>query len=129
MPSNQTTARPLAEWREEDGDVLWWFFPMTEAPYIGSPLALGRIVEIRAQEGVIASGTVGGWPGYHTHWTPLPPIPQEPPTQKPTAEELTVFLSEFSFRPVRLGSAAEIKSIASKVHSWLTDMAGESSDA
>jgi hypothetical protein len=49
-------ARPLEEWHEEDGDVLWWRFPAYEAPYVGSPLA-------------------SDWPDYHTHWTPLGPLP------------------------------------------------------
>lgn len=76
-----TVARPLAEWTEEDGDVLWWFFPMTEAPWIGSPLSCGHTVELwtRAapQNLMVMRGMVGGWPGYHTHWTPLPPIPTQ----------------------------------------------------
>lgn len=55
-----TTARPLSEWTEDNGDVLWWRFPVTETPYIRSPLSLGY----------------NGWPGYHTHWTPLPEIPE-----------------------------------------------------
>lgn len=71
-------ARPLDEWHDDMGDVLWWFFPMTEAPYVGSPLCLGYTVEMHAYRGLIARGEVGGWPGYHTHWTPLPPIPLEP---------------------------------------------------
>lgn len=45
--------RPLDEWHEDYGDVLWWRFPIVEPPYVGSPLH------------------VGGWPGYHTHWTPI----------------------------------------------------------
>jgi hypothetical protein len=49
-------ARPLDEWHEDFGEVLWWVFPMTEPPYIGSPLC-------------------NDWPGYHTHWTPCPPVP------------------------------------------------------
>lgn len=72
------TARTLDEWTEEDGDVLWWFFPMTEAPYVGSPLHCGRSYEVEMSifdqtvKGVV---TLGGWPGYHTHWTPLPEAP------------------------------------------------------
>lgn len=50
-------ARPLEEWHEDYGDVLWWTFPIAEPPYVGSPLC-------------------SDWPGYHTHWTPLPPYPQ-----------------------------------------------------
>lgn len=33
-----STARPLADWHEDYGEVLWWFFPVREAPYVGSPL-------------------------------------------------------------------------------------------
>ncbi len=53
------TPRPLAEWPEEIGDVLWWVLPFEptkgEPPYCGTPLD-------------------AGWPGYHTHWTPLPKV-------------------------------------------------------
>lgn len=52
-------ARPLEEWHEDCGDVLWWKFPIEEPPYVGSPLC-------------------SSWPGYHTHWTPLPPCPEPP---------------------------------------------------
>jgi hypothetical protein len=58
-PPVQPVARRLIEWREATGEVLWWRFPVEEAPYVGSPLC-------------------HGWPGYHTHWTPLPPVPREP---------------------------------------------------
>lgn len=72
-----TRPRPLSEWTEEDGEVLWWKFPVDEPPFVGSPRILGQVVEIRTHQGVIAKGLVGGWPGYHTHWTPIP-IPAEP---------------------------------------------------
>lgn len=74
-------ARPLAEWCEEDGEVLWWRFPIDEPPYVGSPLDLGQTVEVvfRTQQGEETHRhMVGGWPGYHTHWTPLPPLPTAP---------------------------------------------------
>lgn len=52
--------RTLDEWHEDIGPVLWWFFPLCEPPYVGSPLDQD-------------------WPGYHTHWTPIecpnPPAP------------------------------------------------------
>ena len=51
-------ARPLEEWGEDYGDVLWWKFPIEEPPYVGSPLD-------------------EKWPAYHTHWTPIV-IPQPP---------------------------------------------------
>lgn len=52
-------ARPLDQWHEDDGPVLWWSFPIEEAPYVGTPLD-------------------SDWPGYHTHWTPLV-VPLVPP--------------------------------------------------
>ncbi len=74
-------ARPLDEWTEEDGNVLWWVFPITEAPYCGSPLDVGRTCEITLRlvgEEHVRHTDIGGWPGYHTHWTPIP-YPDEPP--------------------------------------------------
>lgn len=32
------TPKPIEEWHEDDGDCLWWFFPIVEAPYCGNPL-------------------------------------------------------------------------------------------
>lgn len=77
---DEHTARPLADWHEDIGPVLWWTMPVTEAPYVGSPLDLGKTVEIHTHDTgagprVAARTTIGGWPGYHTHWTPLPPAP------------------------------------------------------
>ena len=54
----QECARPLEEWSEDCGDVLWWKFPIEEPPYVGSPLD-------------------ANWTAYHTHWTPIM-IPQPP---------------------------------------------------
>jgi hypothetical protein len=45
-------ARPLADWHEDIGAVLWWRFPVDEPPYCGHQ-------------------NCDTWPGYHTHWTPL----------------------------------------------------------
>lgn len=56
-----TEARPLKEWHEDIGDVLWWKFPVEEPPYVGSPLDLN-------------------WPSYHTHWTPI--VVPEPPKEQ-----------------------------------------------
>lgn len=30
--------KPIEEWHEDDGDVIWWKLPINEPPYIGSPL-------------------------------------------------------------------------------------------
>jgi hypothetical protein len=32
--------KPIEEWHEDDGDCLWWKFPVEEPPYCGSPLEL-----------------------------------------------------------------------------------------
>ena len=48
----QECARPLEEWHEDYGNVLWWKFPIEEPPYVGSPLDKN-------------------WTAYHTHWTPI----------------------------------------------------------
>lgn len=51
-------ARPLADWHEAVGVVLWWRCPVDEPPYCGSPVC-------------------DDWPEYHTHWTPLI-VPYDP---------------------------------------------------
>ncbi|HEY3434276.1 MAG TPA: hypothetical protein VGK41_01350 [Solirubrobacterales bacterium] len=52
-------ARPLSEYHEDKGPVVWWTFPVDEPAWIGSP-------------------SDSDWPGYHTHWTPHPAIPSQP---------------------------------------------------
>lgn len=51
-------ARPLSEYHEDHGPVLWWTFPINEPPYSGTP-------------------TDDDWPGCHTHWTPIV-VPKDP---------------------------------------------------
>jgi hypothetical protein len=78
------TPRPEAEWHEGIGDVFWWCWRdgqwLSEPPYVGSPLDLGQTIECHthAQNGdtPAARFMVGGWPGYHTHWTPMLPFPK-----------------------------------------------------
>lgn len=57
-PVVRVEARPLEQWGEDDGDVLWWKFPIEEPPYVGSPLDCN-------------------WSGCHTHWTPIE-VPDPP---------------------------------------------------
>lgn len=59
------TAKPLSDWHENAGNVLWWSFPVNEPPWCGQP-------------------GDSDWPGYHTHWTPLlvPNAPETVPTEK-----------------------------------------------
>lgn len=47
-----TRLRPLDDYHEDMGPVLWWRLPIDEPPYCGSPLC-------------------SNWPGYHTHFTPV----------------------------------------------------------
>lgn len=56
-------ARPGEEWHEGEGAVMWWRFPMEEPPWAGTPLD-------------------SDWPGYHTHWTPIPRLPAPSPTKE-----------------------------------------------
>jgi len=79
-------ARPIAEYHEDMGDVLWWKFPITEPPYVGTPNDLGFDVctdtSMHGPDGnqiasSVVRGRVGGWPGYHTHFTPIP-VPNAP---------------------------------------------------
>lgn len=84
------TPRPYEEWAEHDGPVVWWKFPIDEAPYVGTPFDLGHTVNVSiewvngAEE---MTTTVGGWPGYHTHWTPLPMAGDPPPEPEPATAD------------------------------------------
>lgn len=87
------TARPLSEWHEELGDVLWWKFPIQEAPWVGRPDVIGptyRLIDWKGDE--VARFDGQGWPGYHTHFTPLPAIPDEPP--RPSFEDWLAQIDE-----------------------------------
>lgn len=80
-------ARRFSEWIENYGDVLWWRFPVTEPPYLGSPLDCGFNVgaKLYNQFGDVmgtVEGDVGGWPfasdeEANLFWTPLS-IPEKP---------------------------------------------------
>lgn len=72
--------RPFAEWHEDHGNVLWWRLPVSEPPYCGTPLDLGRgfrvTFEIGVEDAVEMTGNTGGWPFTeedepHLWWTPL----------------------------------------------------------
>lgn len=48
-----TKFRTPDEWHEDFGDVLWWRLPLTESPWVGSPLC-------------------DEWEqDYFTHWSPI----------------------------------------------------------
>lgn len=81
-PSTEPTqARALSEWHEDYGNAVWWTLEdgqwLGEPAYIGSPLDLGRTILITI-DGKEMTCDVGGWPGYHTHWTPHPEQPPLP---------------------------------------------------
>lgn len=81
--------RPFHEWHEDHGDVIWWLWPIEQAPWIGTPLDIGRTVsfDITVQIGrdfyevePKPIGDTGGWPWADADddtesrlfWTPLP---------------------------------------------------------
>lgn len=73
----------LDQWNDDCGDVLWYCWRdgewLEEAPYVGSPMDLGQTVECHtASDQPAARFNVGGWPGYHTHYLPLPNAPARP---------------------------------------------------
>ena len=65
-PNDLFQAYPFEEWHEDFGDVLWWHIPVSEAPYLGSPLDLGRGTHVQVSIGLETVeanlGNVGGWP-------------------------------------------------------------------
>lgn len=73
--------RPFADWHEDHGDVLWWKHPISQSPYVGSPLDLGRsmkvVVQIGFEEHDLPITMTGGWPfdeddEASLYWSPLP---------------------------------------------------------
>lgn len=66
MEETNRHPRPIDEWHEEIGDVLWWTFPVQEPPYCGTPID-------------------DNWPDYHTHWTPII-APEKPNKQTDSFE-------------------------------------------
>lgn len=77
-----TRLLPESEYHEDMGDVLWWFVEdgqINEPPYCGSPNDLGNTVELHTndlpgRDTMKARINVGGWPGYHTHFSLLPRV-------------------------------------------------------
>ena len=54
-PAELKRLRTGRQYHEDYGPVLWWRPPIDEAPYCGTP-------------------GDSDWPGYHTHWSPLPNV-------------------------------------------------------
>jgi len=53
-------ARPIAEYHEDYGNVLWFAWDTDD--WLGEPAWIGQPLD-------------SDWPGYHTHWLPHPPFP------------------------------------------------------
>ena len=75
------TPSTYCDWHEGVGDVLWWRIPISEPPYVGSPLDLGQTIAIELRIGgkpfVQEVRDFGGWPftgadRAQLWWTPLP---------------------------------------------------------
>jgi hypothetical protein len=70
--------RPFCDWHEDHGSVIWWLIPVSEAPYVGSPLDLGRKESHEITDGLaIVIDGVNAWPFNESDqrrlwWTPLP---------------------------------------------------------
>jgi hypothetical protein len=61
--------KPLADWNDEIGPVLWWRFPIQEPPWVGTPLDSDWPIEDDGDE-----------VPYYTHWMPIPlPINPDDP--------------------------------------------------
>ena len=76
--ANLEGARPRSEWHEDLGAVQWWRFPIVEPPYVGTPLDSPRTFEVEVGGNIVGKVSLGGWPGHHTHWTPIA-VPQVQP--------------------------------------------------
>jgi hypothetical protein len=65
-----TTLRPREEWGDDDADVLWHHAPQGE---LSEPPVCCTFQEMEEVE---------PWPGYYTHWSPLPRV-ENLPAQEP----------------------------------------------
>ena len=62
--------RPMAEWREDCGPVLWWHFPVCEPPEVGYGPGSGEC----SSDGTPTSCASGIESGWLTHWSHIPVI-------------------------------------------------------
>lgn len=60
--------RPLAEYHEDHGTVLWWHLPIQEPPYVGA----GPGMNESTREGVPTMCAHLLMQGWLTHWSPIP---------------------------------------------------------
>lgn len=62
------TLRPVAEYHEDFGTVLWWHLPISEPPYVGGGPGDGA----RLFNGYPTDCQYDHDCGWLTHWSPLP---------------------------------------------------------
>ncbi|ULQ47448.1 hypothetical protein JN531_003990 [Flagellatimonas centrodinii] len=67
--------RTLGDYHEDYGPVVWWTKPCNEPAWIGTPLD-------------------DTWPGYHTHWTKHPAVPDELQIDNVVEDELAAMRGE-----------------------------------
>lgn len=60
--------RPMDEWDESDGDVLWYHLPICEYPIVGSHMGMGE----SDRDGEPTPCRRLQEEGWLTHWSPLP---------------------------------------------------------
>lgn len=65
-----TIVYPASEWREDDGAVLWWHFPVCEPPLVGHGPGAGECNADGAPT-ACARAIESGW---LTHWSRLPMV-------------------------------------------------------
>lgn len=70
---------PADEWHEDHGPVLWWH--LDEWGAIAEPPIVCFGTELEYQE---------PWPGYYSHWSPLPVMPRHPVRELMLAPEGTL---------------------------------------
>ena len=66
--------RPLSDWHEDDGDVLWYRVPISEPPFVSSPLSSDWRIETSDGRCVKVDDDEEGHGPWATHWHPLPRV-------------------------------------------------------
>ena len=81
---NYEVLRPLSEWQEDDGDVLWYRVPIHEPPFVSSPLRSDWLVETANGRCIEVEDSDEDEPkAWATHWCHLPRVLLEPQAPSP----------------------------------------------
>ena len=70
--------RPLSDWHEDDGDVLWYRVPIHEPPFVSSPLSSDWLIETSDGRCVEVDDEEEDHKPWATHWCRLPRVIFEP---------------------------------------------------